>query len=236
MAISWISTGTYTTSTSSISVPMPSGYQAGDFILLLIDGRNAYPALPSGWTDIGTVYNNDSSASAYFRACYKIAAASESNVTVADSGYQTSGITLLFRGVDTTSPIDVSGTSTSSGTAFSATGITTTVDNAMVVVAVGFNETTSSTDTTNYTSWANANLVSITEASDNIVTNIYGTGIASAYGIKTTAGATGTTTATADTSGNRSGTITFSLKPYVEATISGYWSMNGVTQLTSRWG
>jgi hypothetical protein len=120
-----------------------------------------------------------------------------------------------FRGVNSSAPVNASAKNNDSGTTFSATGLTTNVDNCMIVVAVGFNDYGSEPpDTSNFSSWANANLESISEGFDSLQSNSsYNSGIACAFGVKATAGATGATTATADDSTNYSAAITFALTP-----------------------
>ena len=212
MAIFYTNAGTVQNGTGALTVPVPTGYIEGDFLLLVISGRSALPALPDGWTNINTTNN---STYIYNRTCYKIATASESSVSVADSGVYTVARMFLFAGVDSTNPIDTSGVNTSSGTAFSATGITTGVANAMVVHAITFQDAGTVADTSNYGTPANANLTGILERMDNYYYSSSGVngGICLVTGTKAAAGATGNTTSTADAAGNYSAVVTFSLRP-----------------------
>ena len=104
MAVTYSNKGTMGYGTGAVNATVPSGYAEGDLLVLVISGRNALPALPSGWTDIGTVNN---STYIYNRTCYKIATASESTVAVADSGSYTTALMLLFKGNAITNPINI---------------------------------------------------------------------------------------------------------------------------------
>lgn len=197
---------------NSINVTVPTGYAAGDLLVLLVCGKDSSPALPDGWTNIGTANN---STNIYNRTCYKIAGASESTLTVADTGAYTVGRMLLFKGNDTTNPIHTSTTSTDSGTTFVASGVTTTVDECMIVHATTFTDDTGAYDVDSYESEANASLNSLTEKFDVF---FYTSASANGgeYGLigpKTIAGATGNTTATADSANNYSATVTFAIQP-----------------------
>jgi hypothetical protein len=193
--------------TGSISVGVPANTAQDDILILLLQGYTGVPALPDGWTNI----NTSSSTNTHLRVCYKVAGASESSVTVADSGDSTRGLMLSFYGADTSSPIGNSAASTDSGTTFAATGITSTTDGSMIVTAVGFRDADAA-DTSNYSSWANASLASITEGHDQGDATGTGGGIAFAYGIDTTAGTVNGTTATADSSANYSAIVMFEIK------------------------
>jgi hypothetical protein len=146
---------------------------------------------------------------------YKIASSGESSVSVPDTGNYTAGQIFAFRGVDTVSPINASGSNITNGAAFTAGGVTTTAANCMVVMAASTCDFYSyPTDTSNLSSWANSNLSSVTEAEDSIVgTYMNKLGIACAYGVKSSAGPTGSTTATPDDVTNFSAVVTLALTP-----------------------
>lgn len=226
MAITYIGRSAVAATTTSTTVNVPTGYAEGDLLVMLIECEHNPPSVPSGWMLI----RSSDTLSQSITVCYKYATSSESAVSItAESTPSVRGVMLCFRGVVATSPINVTGENGDTGTTFSATGVTTTVANCMIVIAVGFTDSGGKPDTDNYSSWANANLVSVTEgidALDNV--GDYCGGIAFVYGIKATAGATGATTATADNSGNVSNIITFAIAPAEEATniyvnIGGVW-------------
>ncbi|MHC1731962.1 MAG: hypothetical protein AB9888_08055 [Bacteroidales bacterium] len=212
MAIQHIgNTGYIGSGANAITVGVPTGYQQNDLLLLILQGYDAYPAAPAGWTSIDTQTNTNT----FLRVCYKFAATTEEAVAVADSGNSTRGIMVCFRGVDTTTPINATSKATSSGTSYSGAGLTTTINNCMVVNCVGFRDADAN-DTDNYTSWANASLASVTEGWDEGTNAGTGGGIAYAYGIDTTAGTVNAFTATVDLGANYSATITIALKDSAE--------------------
>lgn len=218
MAITYIGRSAVAATTTTTNVSVPTGYAEDDLLVMLIECEHNPPSVPSGWTLIRSTDTSTQSLT----VCYKYATSSESAVSItAESTPSVRGVMLCFRGVVATSPVNVTGENGDTGITFSATGVTTTVANCMVVVAVGFRDSGGKPDTTNYSSWANANLVSITEgldALDNV--GDYCGGIAFVYGIKATAGATGNTTATTDSSGNASNIITFALAPAAVPDVS----------------
>jgi hypothetical protein len=146
---------------------------------------------------------------------YKFAGASESSFTLADSGNHTTAFVASFRGVDTINPINAhaNGFDTSARTNKSFPSITTTVANAMIINAIGLNHDGNSTAT--LSSWANANLESVTELMDQVVLTGSGGGIGASYGVKASAGSVGNTTATSAFSAVDT-YITLALTPYVE--------------------
>jgi hypothetical protein len=135
------------------------------------------------------------------------------NAAFADAGDHVQGVIVTFRGVKKTgTPFDtpVGGVKAGADTSVNATGITTTVDGALVVVMV-----THSIDdaAANFSAWANAGLASCDERYDAGSTSGSGGGIGVATGIKTSAGATGNTTGTCISSVNAF--LTLALHPSV---------------------
>lgn len=218
LRVVFFAAGSQTHGAGSISVYLPAGYSANDLLVMVLSGRDAVPAEPAGWTTIDTENN---STYTYNRTCYKIASSSESTVTVDDSGVYTSGQMFLFKGNDTTNPINVSTTSTDSGTTFSAGGVTTTVDYCTIVHATSFTDSATATDYSNYSSSANANLAAFILRGQGLMYASSGleAGIYVVTGTKISAGATGDTTATADSADNYSATVTFAISPPVEAAV-----------------
>ena len=234
MAVTYSNKGTMGYGTGAVNATVPSGYAEGDLLVLVISGRNALPNAPSGWTSIGAASN---AGKIYNRTCYKIATSSESTVVVADSGSYTTALMLLFKGNDTTNPINISTTNTRGSTAFSATGVTTTKDNCMIVHCTAFQDAGTSVDGTNYSAPpSNANLSSLTERHDYYYrsgTDING-GIYVVTGLKATAGDTGNTTSTADSSLNYSAVVTFAIAPPIPHTLTiTYKDAQGNTLATS---
>ena len=188
MAITYVGKGTYSSgSMSSVNASMPAGIAEGDILILIAESSGNTPATPSGWTSLASGTDNKGpSEYARVRIAYKIAGTNEGaiQVTGGQSGIRT--IVFAFRGVDQESPIAnlVTGTSSNMST------FTTTIDNTMVVRAIGFYDSDSN-DTTNFSGWACASLENITEGHDQSDNDSAGGGIAFAYGLKLTAGDVG---------------------------------------------
>lgn len=199
MAVVFEGKGGYGSGTSSASCSMPASVAEGDLLILIAEAGGAIPSIPSGWTNIGSGQTGGPSEYARTRVCYKIAGASESAVSVSGGNEGVRGIVLRFTGHDPTTPIAYTNGGADSGN-LSANTFTTTVANVMVVCALGFYDADAD-DTSNWGSWACASLESITEGHDQSDTAGYGGGVAFAYGVKASAGAVGSVTATADASG-----------------------------------
>lgn len=210
MAVTYSAKGTFAGATGTVNATVPTGYAAGDLLVLVIAGKNALPALPGGWTNINTINNG---TSIYNRTCYKIATASESTLTVADSGAFTAAHMYLFKGNDRLNPINISTTNIDSGTSFSATGVTTTAKNCLIVHSIAFFDA-GNNDTSNYGNPSNANLTGLAERHDQYIrsSSTVGGGICLVTGTKVAAGATGDTSSTADAAGNYSAVVTFAIQ------------------------
>jgi hypothetical protein len=220
MAVSYVGKSTLVTG-ASVSVGVPSGYAEDDLLVLMAQGYEMPEHTVTGWTKLQYA----SSSNNNFQVLYKFAGESESSVSLSNTkGLR--GVMLCFSGTHATTPINVSDTGTSEGTSFSSPTLTTTADNCIYVCAVGlYKASTASNDTTNYASWANASLASITEMLDqhtyyNTGTVEGGGGIAIAYGAKASAGEIGAATATADASSNNSAIIVFAISPLPAVNIS----------------
>lgn len=214
--------GTFTSGAGALSVPVPVGYQDNDVFLLFVESANQAITTPTGWTQVANSpqYTGAAAAAGGVRLAvfYKVVSGSQSNVSVADSGNHTTAIIANFRGVDTSSPIHLTaGSVDASATAsLSAPSLTTTIAETMIVNAIGLDKDAADTDT--ISSVANANLTNVTERHDQTVSSGVGGGIAFITGEKASAGSTGNTTATGDSSTTHA-YITIALKP-VPVTLS----------------
>jgi hypothetical protein len=122
--------------TSAHAIPLPSGTQQDDFLLLTISGRSLaqqpYTVL-TGYTEVQPSEGNSGQT---LYQLWKIAGASETDPTV-QSTVGTNGWSAhvtAWRGVDLTTPLDVAASineATSLG--MTALGVTTVTDNAMVL-------------------------------------------------------------------------------------------------------
>jgi len=124
MAISFVGAGTVQTGANS-TVDVPAGIAAGDTLLIVTSGTAA-PTTPTNWVSI---YAQGSGR--FITVLLKIATASESSVTLTQSGTSSKAVMLAYRG---TSYFDViGGTSTSTSTSPATTSLTTRFANDYVV-------------------------------------------------------------------------------------------------------
>lgn len=201
---SFVAKGTFTSGTGALSVPPPAGIQDGDLLLLFVESANEAITTPSGYTQVTNSPQSTGGAAAAggvrLGVFYKVTNGSESNLTVADTGNHTTAIIMAFRGVDTTTPVHQSaGAVDSSATSsLSCPAVTTSTTNCLIVNAIGLDKDLADADT--LSSIANAALSSVTERHDETVASGVGGGLAVITGGKATAGSTGNTTATGDTS------------------------------------
>lgn len=103
---------------------------------------------------------------------------------------------VTVRGVNTTTAIDATAGSDTGGTdstSVTIPGLTTTVDNCLVLAFCSAGTDTASAQ---FSGWTNASLASISEAADEFTTVGGGGGIGVAAGVKSSAGAVSATTAT----------------------------------------
>jgi hypothetical protein len=100
MAISFVGAGTVQTGANS-TVDVPAGYAAGDTLLIVTSGT-ATPTTPTNWVSIYA-----QGANRFLTVFLKIATASESSVTLAQSGTSSKAVMIAYRG---TSYFDVVGT------------------------------------------------------------------------------------------------------------------------------
>ena len=199
MAITYVGKGTLTSSTNDPTDPAWPTHQAGDLGIVLVETANQPISTPSGWTQIGSTQAMGTAGSANavsIQVFYKFAAgSSETAPAIPDSGNHTVCQTHVWRGVDPTTPLDGTPTGgTGTGTSLSLTGLTTTKLLSHLVAVVATDRDAAST--TNFSSWANASLESITEQHDQSVTAGQGGGFALASGDKAAAGAVDATTVT----------------------------------------
>jgi len=122
MAISFIGAGAVQVG-SNPTVPVPTGYAAGDYLIIFsTSGLNN--TVPSGWTTI-------QSTTSQIMCCYKVATASESSVVMTVSNTSSETVMLCYRGV---SSFDlVSTVNTTTGTTLATNTITTTASNDLVI-------------------------------------------------------------------------------------------------------
>jgi hypothetical protein len=213
MAITFVSNGTIQQTTlDSDSAPYPTGWAADDFLLLAVEDGGATLTADAGWTAVPG--SNVIGSGVGLALWYRIAQAGDSG-SVGYGGTsinQMQGTVLGYRGVDTTTPLDVTPVT---GTAAASTSVTlpsvTTVNaNAMVILAIARADDRASGN--NFLSWTNANLTSLTERVDTNYAGGNDGSLGIADGIKATAGATGTTALSVSVSA-ASAYLTLALRP-----------------------
>jgi hypothetical protein len=212
VAISFVGAGSAVYSADALSVPWPGTQSAGDVGLLLLETNETDTVSVSGVTELASSPQYFIAQAHRFSVFWVEATGSDANISIPDPGNHGIAQILVFSGVDTTAPINVT-VGTSPGvpsTAVTCAGVTTTVDGCGIVHIVGTGRDANST--AQFNSWANANLASITEIADVTTTVAGGGGFGAAWGIKTTAGSTGGCTVTQAVSAIYT-TITVALKP-----------------------
>lgn len=210
----FVAAGTVFGGITTGNFPLPAGWATNDILLLAIETNEGESiTTPSGWAEVTGSPVEATGTGTRLTVLWRRAQASDgANVTTNDPGDHIYGVILAFRGCPTTGdPWDVTSTSTetTSDTSVSITGATTTVADCLVVAmcARGLDNTDPI-----FGSWANSDLSSVTEVSDDGTTQGSGGGIGIATGGKATAGAYGATTATLASASAKS-MMTIALKP-----------------------
>lgn len=220
MAIQLIGTPTTAGGQSSLTLAVPTGYTSGDLLLVFAESANETISITtSGWTQIGSQASQGTgtaaAANATRVACfYKWATASESSISIADSGDHTVGCMTCWRGVSSWET-PVSGINATATASCSCPAITTTINGSCVINTIATDYDGAST--TRFSSWANTDLASITEICDYTISNQDGGGLGIAYGLDTVAGSVKSTTVTSAGS-EEHGYITIALKPTQQLT------------------
>lgn len=195
----WVSNGTWTQGTGNLAVDYPAGLVANDLLLLFVQSNNEAVTTPTGWTEIGTQTGQGAALTAgstRLAVYYKVAAGTETGTfTVTDTGDHTFGITSAYRGVNVSAPINaVASTAAAASASLSWPSVTTTRNDCLLVFARGGADDAAAAD--RITAWANATLGAPTERYDSCAALSFGGSIGWAERGRSTAGASGTTTAT----------------------------------------
>lgn len=177
-----------------------SSTNADDIILLFVESNNEAVSAPDGtWTEApDSPISNAGTNPTRLTVFWKRSPGSETSVSVADSGDHTTAQVIVFQDVIASgNPFDVTTQATGTGTAVTVPGDTTTGANRLIVIGVVSSR--DSTSTTNFSSWANTDLSSVTERNDR--GSDLGTGgcLGIATGTKAVAGAYGNSTVTIST-------------------------------------
>jgi len=218
----FVAAGNVASGTGAITPALPANIVTGDILLLFLETANQAITIPTPnggtWTQVtnspqgtGTAGGSSATRLTVFWSRYN---GTQGAPTTSDSGDHQLGRMIAIRGaVASGNPWDVTagGIEATSDSSGSIPGATTTVGNTLVVAVVAAS-LPDATGTANFSSWANANLTSVTERTDNTVNSGNGGGLGIATGIKTAAGAYGNTTVT-HASAAVKGMMSISIKP-----------------------
>lgn len=210
--------GTGVGGTGNLTVAWPA-HATDDIALLFIESRGEQAAnlsVPAGFALVANSPQSTGTGGSGTRLTVYWARATSAampNPTIQDPGDHAVAQILTYRGViNTGNPWDVTGggVKATASTSVSATGVTTTIPDTLVVVAVSQGFDANSTAT--FSNWANGNLTGINVGTDFARNNGDGGGFGVIDGVKATAGATGNTTATM-TNSFANAFLTIALRP-----------------------
>jgi hypothetical protein len=179
-------------------VSYPAGIQAGDLLVILSQtDQGDSVTTPAGWTE----EVDESSTECRFRVFWKYHT-SGSSATISWSGDHIVARCFAFRDVHPSSPINASrdDNNTSLGTVVLIPGVTSTVNNCLILAMVAHDIASNSSQVSG---WANANLEDASELDDTCSTVGWDGGFAMYAGYKVAASAVGNTTATLGTAKKR---------------------------------
>lgn len=148
MAIAVRGTGstTWDVNASSQVVTKPAGVVTGDLMVMVIGANMSSPvALPTGWTSVGTA----TLTGACLTVGYRLAQAGDTTWTVTPGGgaQQFGGVLQTFSGVDSTTPIDATGSAATTASASSLAAPAVTVVTANAWELIGFASTSTGNPT-----------------------------------------------------------------------------------------
>jgi len=220
----FVAAGAVASGTGAITPALPAGIATNDILLLFLETANqaltisnqnggTWAAVANSPQGTGTAAASTATRLTVFWSRYN---GTQGAPTTNDSGDHQLGRMIAMRGVATSgNPWDVTAgaVEATADTSGAIPGATTTVANTLVVAAIS----TSLPDaegTANFSAWANSDLISVTEETDNTTSagNGGGLGLAVAIGGKPTPGAYGTTTVTCATAATK-GMMSIALKP-----------------------
>lgn len=121
---------------AAINVPLPTEVATDDYVLVGIScDASASPTTPTGWT----LHGNDDDRRFFYGKLYEVADGSNFTITIPHGTSQKqAAVTTCYADVDTTTPIDVTGTMTAdAGSPQTAPGVTTVEDNSMLITFSG---------------------------------------------------------------------------------------------------
>ena len=223
----YVAAGAVASGTGTITPALPTGRAVNDILLLCIETANqavtitnqnggTWAAVLNSPQGTGTAGGSAATRLTVFWSRYN---GTQGNPTVSDSGNHQLGRMIAIRGVTTTgNPWDVTagGVEATADTSGAIPGATTTVANTFVVAVIA-TALPDANSTAVFSAWANSNLTSVTERTDNATNAGNGGGLGIAMGGKATAGAYGNTTVTTSSSTTK-GMMSIALKPGASGT------------------
>ncbi len=185
--------------TGAISPVLPLGSYIGDLLVMFVETNNETITV-SGWTQAPNSPQSDTTDTTRLTVFYKWATGEADTTTTSDSGdHQVAAIVGVYGGTGYGNPFNATagGTEATSDTSVSISGVTTTIQNTLVLAAT--TSARNATASNEFSGWTNANLNTIQEWIDGTDTAGLGGGIGMASGIYPLIGNFGSTTATAVT-------------------------------------
>jgi len=221
-APTFVAAGAVSSGTGAITPALPGSLQTNDILLLFLETANQAISIPTPnggtWTEVtnspqgyGTAAASNATRLTVFWSRYN---GTQGAPTTSDSGNHQLGRMIAIRGATTSGDpcnITTGGTESTADTSGAIPGATTTVANALVVAAIATSLPDAS-GTANFSAWANTNLSSVAEQTDNTVTAGNGGGLGIATGVKATAGAYTTTSVTCGTATTKA-MMSIAIKP-----------------------
>ena len=216
--------GAQVSAIGAVTVVWPA-HAIDDIALLFIESAGGQPATLSTANGFAAVANSPQATGAGTAGTQitvfwaRATSATMASPIVADPGNHVYARILTYRNVFASgNPWDVTGGGVKAvaSASVTVTGVTTTVDNTLIVQAVARDDDSAAAE---FSAETNAGLTSITERSDAGTTSGNGGGIGIWDGGQTTAGATGNTTATVTSSINAF--LTIALRPKTTTLANG---------------
>lgn len=203
-APSFVAAGTVDSAIGAIAPGMPAGVLRNDILILFLETSNQSVTVSGGtevWAEVSGSPQFTGAAPGGTRLTAFWARASQDAPTfptTSDSGNHQLGLIIAIRGATTIgNPWNVvgSGVDVVSNTSGAIPGAATTVPDTLVVAAIA-TDLPDGAGTANFSAWANGDLTSVTERTDNTASAGDGGGLGVATGEKASAGAYGNTTVT----------------------------------------
>ena len=198
-APAYVATGGGTSGVSSLTLGYATDANVNDFIILIVEtnGNDTTVAI-SGWTHFpgSPVVDVADATGSKLNVLWRLRpTAGTTTVTVPDCGDHQIARTCVFSGVASNRTfVTATDTKTTASTSVSWPALTTPSPNNVVFYVASRPD--SSASTTAFSSFANANLTSVTELGEMGSTSGSGGGFVFGYGVKAAVGSTGNATAT----------------------------------------